>query len=355
MSVASLGADSGLVLQLRDRAASSSRTPPAGSPSSTSAAASSDQQAPRPKLARRLSRHLQRPRSERRIGGLTNRPSSSRPTPGFGSTKPLVKEVQDVIRSRHGLELGQGAGHTEGREMRKRFGRTVFAISAVGAVAFAGAVTYALADTGGGVINACYKKANGQLRIGTSCNPSEQAVSEQSGGRAEGSRPHSTPSPSRARGGAGARALGHKGPRGGPGQLGRQGRLARRALPGHRGRRGRRGRLGRLGPRATPAPRAPQGPRATPVAGRRVTQRADRGPQARKAPPAPGSRATQVPQGPAGAGLPAYAAYIQGTFETGVSEAWKSTDGPQPEAGFPQPTRTATSSSASQPASDAPS
>jgi hypothetical protein len=57
-----------------------------------------------------------------------------------------------------------------------------FAVTAVVAVAIAGGVTYAVADIGGGgVINGCYKSANGQLRLidptTDSCHPSETAIS----------------------------------------------------------------------------------------------------------------------------------------------------------------------------------
>ena len=66
--------------------------------------------------------------------------------------------------------------------MRRRFSRLALAVTAVAAVAIAGAVTYAVADIGGGgVINGCYKSQNGQLRLidpaSDSCNPSETAIS----------------------------------------------------------------------------------------------------------------------------------------------------------------------------------
>ena len=66
--------------------------------------------------------------------------------------------------------------------MRRRVRRLAAAVTAVAVVAIAGAVTYAVADIGGGgLINGCYKSQNGQLRLidpaTDSCNPSETAIS----------------------------------------------------------------------------------------------------------------------------------------------------------------------------------
>jgi hypothetical protein len=66
--------------------------------------------------------------------------------------------------------------------MRRRFSRLALAVTAVAVLAIAGAVTYAVADIGGGgVINGCYKSQNGQLRVidpaTDSCNPSEKPIS----------------------------------------------------------------------------------------------------------------------------------------------------------------------------------
>ena len=66
--------------------------------------------------------------------------------------------------------------------MRRRVSRLAVAVTAVAVVAIAGAVTYAVADIGGGgLINGCYKSQNGQLRLidpaTDSCNPSETAIS----------------------------------------------------------------------------------------------------------------------------------------------------------------------------------
>jgi hypothetical protein len=63
-----------------------------------------------------------------------------------------------------------------------RVRRGALAVAAVALVAIAGAVTYAVADVGGGgVINGCYKAQNGQLRVIDPaighCLPSETAIS----------------------------------------------------------------------------------------------------------------------------------------------------------------------------------
>jgi hypothetical protein len=66
--------------------------------------------------------------------------------------------------------------------MRGRVSRLALAVTAVTVVAIAGAVTYAVANIGGGgVINGCYKSQNGQLRLidpaSDHCLPSETAIS----------------------------------------------------------------------------------------------------------------------------------------------------------------------------------
>jgi len=66
--------------------------------------------------------------------------------------------------------------------MHRRVRRGALAVTAVVVVAIAGAVTYAVADVGGGgVINGCYKTQNGQLRVidpaTDHCLPSETAIS----------------------------------------------------------------------------------------------------------------------------------------------------------------------------------
>ena len=67
--------------------------------------------------------------------------------------------------------------------MHTRIHRVALAVTAVAIVAIAGGVTYAVADIGGaGVINGCYQKNVGNLRVidpsaGDSCRPSEIAIS----------------------------------------------------------------------------------------------------------------------------------------------------------------------------------
>jgi hypothetical protein len=66
--------------------------------------------------------------------------------------------------------------------MRMRFSRVALVATAAVVVAVAGGVTYAVADIGGGgVINACYKSQNGQLRLidpaTDHCLPSETSIS----------------------------------------------------------------------------------------------------------------------------------------------------------------------------------
>ena len=63
--------------------------------------------------------------------------------------------------------------------MKRHFSRVVLVLAAIGVAALAGAVTYAIAGTGGGTINACYGP-NGQLRLldpTDGCRPSETAIS----------------------------------------------------------------------------------------------------------------------------------------------------------------------------------
>src|SRR6185437_10732328 len=76
---------------------------------------------------------------------------------------------------------GRG-GTNKGEAMHRRFRRVALAVSAVVLVAIAGGVTYAVADIGGGgVISACYKAQNGQLRLidpaADQCLPSEKPIS----------------------------------------------------------------------------------------------------------------------------------------------------------------------------------
>jgi hypothetical protein len=101
--------------------------------------------------------------------------------------------------------------------MHRRVRRGALAVAAVALVAIAGAVTYAVAGSGGsGVINGCYKTQNGQLRVidpsTDRCLPSETAISWNQTG------------PTGSRGATGARGpTGPKGPTGARGPTGATG------------------------------------------------------------------------------------------------------------------------------------
>jgi len=107
--------------------------------------------------------------------------------------------------------------------MHRRIRRVALAVTAVALVAIAGAVTYAVADIGGGgVINACYKTQNGQLRVidpaSDRCLPSETAISWSQTG------PTGTRGPTGPQGPPGARgATGPPGPKGATGAAGAAG------------------------------------------------------------------------------------------------------------------------------------
>jgi Collagen triple helix repeat (20 copies) len=104
--------------------------------------------------------------------------------------------------------------------MHRRFRRGALAVAAVALVAIAGAVTYAVADVGGGgVINGCYKSQNGQLRVidpaTGRCLPSEKSISWSQTG------PQGPPGP---RGPTGPKgATGATGPKGATGLTGAKG------------------------------------------------------------------------------------------------------------------------------------
>jgi hypothetical protein len=113
--------------------------------------------------------------------------------------------------------------------MRGRFSRLALAVTAVAVVAIAGAVTYAVANVGGGgVINGCYKSQNGQLRLidpaTDTCLPSETPMSwSQTGtqGLPGPQGPAGPPGPAGAQGPAGpAGAAGPAGPKGDKGDPG---------------------------------------------------------------------------------------------------------------------------------------
>ena len=129
--------------------------------------------------------------------------------------------------------------------MRGRFSRLALAVAAVAVLAIAGAVTYAVADIGGGgVINGCYKSQNGQLRVidpaTDSCNPSEKAISWSQTG------------PSGAKGATGATgatgAQGPTGPTGANGVNGEKGATGPTGLTGPKGDKGDTGANGAGGP-----------------------------------------------------------------------------------------------------------
>jgi len=116
--------------------------------------------------------------------------------------------------------------------MHRRIRRGALAVAAVALVATAGAVTYAVADIGGGaVINGCYKTQNGQLRVidpaTDSCLPSETPISwSQTGSQGPpGSRGATGPAgPPGAKGATGpAGAAGAKGATGAAGPSGARG------------------------------------------------------------------------------------------------------------------------------------
>jgi hypothetical protein len=110
--------------------------------------------------------------------------------------------------------------------MHRRIRRGALAVAAVALVAIAGAVTYAVADIGGGgVINGCFKTQNGQLRVidpaTDHCLPSETAISWSQTG------------PTGSRGPTGARGpTGPKGPTGSTGARGPTGNTGPQGLSG---------------------------------------------------------------------------------------------------------------------------
>jgi hypothetical protein len=123
--------------------------------------------------------------------------------------------------------------------MRMRFSRVALVATAAVVVAVAGGVTYAVADIGGGgVINACYKSQNGQLRLidpaTDHCLPSETSISWSQTG------------PQGPQG-----ATGPPGPKGDPGP------------PGPKGDPGPQGATGPPGAKGDPGPPGPAGAPAT--------------------------------------------------------------------------------------------
>jgi collagen triple helix repeat protein len=123
--------------------------------------------------------------------------------------------------------------------MHRRFRRVALAVAAVAVLAIAGAVTYAVADIGGGgVINGCYKSQNGQLRVIDPaidhCLPSETAISWSQ--------------------------TGPQGARGPTGPAGPTGLTGPRGPTGPQGAKGATGAAGPQGPTGDTGPRGPTGP-----------------------------------------------------------------------------------------------
>lgn len=134
--------------------------------------------------------------------------------------------------------------------MRRRFSRLALAVTAVAVLAIAGAVTYAVADIGGGgVINGCYKSQNGQLRVidpaTDSCNPSEKPISWSQTG------------PAGAKGATGA--TGAQGPTGPTGANGVNGAKGATGPTGANGINGTNGAKGATGPTGLTGPKGDKG------------------------------------------------------------------------------------------------
>jgi collagen triple helix repeat protein len=126
--------------------------------------------------------------------------------------------------------------------MHRRFRRVALAVTAVALVAIAGAVTYAVADIGGGgVISACYKAQNGQLRLidpaADQCLPSEKPISWNQTG-----------------------TQGPPGPTGAKGATGPKGATGAAGPPGAKGATGATGATGSAGPTGARGATGPQGP-----------------------------------------------------------------------------------------------
>jgi len=124
-------------------------------------------------------------------------------------------------------------------------------------VAIAGGVTYAVADIGGGgVINACYKSQNGQLRLidpaTDHCLPSETAISW---GQTGTQGPPGPTGPAGPQGPTGA-----QGPKGDTGATGPAGPTGPQGPKGDAGPQGPAGPTGPQGPKGDTGATGPQGP-----------------------------------------------------------------------------------------------
>ena len=146
--------------------------------------------------------------------------------------------------------------------MHRRLRRGALAVTAVALVAIAGAVTYAVADIGGGgVINGCYKAQNGQLRVidpaTGHCLPSEKSISWSRTGPQGPPGPTGPGGPTGARGPTGPQGLkgdsgptgatGPSGPTGANGPTGATGQTGATGLTGAKGATGARGATGATG------------------------------------------------------------------------------------------------------------
>jgi Collagen triple helix repeat (20 copies) len=156
--------------------------------------------------------------------------------------------------------------------MHRRLRRGALAVAAVALVAIAGAVTYAVADIGGGgVISGCYKAQNGQLRVidlaTGRCLPSEKSISWNQTG------PQGPPGPTGARGPTGPQgqngdrgptgltgAKGATGAKGPTGATGSRGPTGLTGLTGAKGATGARGVTGARGPTGATGATGPGGP-----------------------------------------------------------------------------------------------
>jgi hypothetical protein len=149
--------------------------------------------------------------------------------------------------------------------MHRRFRRGALAVAAVGLVAIAGAVTYAVADIGGGgVINGCYKTQNGQLRLidpaTGHCLPSETPISWNQSGTQGPPGPTGPAGPTGPKG-----AIGPAGPTGPKGATGPAGSTGPKGATGPAGPTGPKGATGPAGPTGPQGPKGDKGDPGAPA------------------------------------------------------------------------------------------
>ena len=172
---------------------------------------------------------------------------------------------------RHGLGGGCGAWLSRGEcgfpsqakegPMRflSRFGRRSLVIlgGTIGVLGLVAGIAVASIPDASGVIHACYKSAQGQVRIveaAADCNPSESAIQWSQTGPSGPAGPAGPQGPQGPPGATGATgATGPAGPAGPAGPLGRLGRLGRSVQPGRPGRLDRQDPLDRLDQPGQPA------------------------------------------------------------------------------------------------------